>query len=81
MAPQGKPMVVCNLNLKFGVPLKLARRASEKALAAYLARVIGESFQGISPEFVVNLAGKVKADIKAKAAPRLIVPGQKPLRV
>ena len=74
-------MVVCSLNLKFGVPLKLARRASKEALAAYLAKVIGESYQGITPEAVVSLAGKVKADIKAKEAPRLIVPGQNPLRV
>jgi hypothetical protein len=49
----------------------MARRASERALGAYMAQALLTSFQKIPPDFVASASHAIKLDIK-KAGQRLI---------
>lgn len=83
MSNNGKPpepMLTWAVQLRIPVPVRLARRASRPALCAWLAKALGQAMQVVPPEFIVQSADKVKADIKQMGA-RLVDCEGKPYRM
>jgi hypothetical protein len=71
MSGNGKkpePMLTWTVQLGIPVPVRLARRASRTALAKYLAKALGRTFQAVPAEFIAQSAEKVKADIGQSVA-------------
>jgi len=80
MAKKPEDMVFWKIQVQIPIPARLVRRTTTPGLAAYLAKSLGKSFQGIPPEFVVQQAEKIKAELKQKAAV-LVSPEGKPFRM
>jgi hypothetical protein len=84
MSTNGKPApaVLWTVQFQIPVPLRLARRASKTALEKWLARAVVGAIQTMPPEFIVQSAEKVKADIKKAAVdPRLVGADGRPYRM
>jgi hypothetical protein len=82
MSNNGKPgpTLIWNVQLRIPVPVRLARRASKTALEKWLARAVVGAIQTMPPEFIVNSAMQVKADIGQLGA-KLVDATGKPYRV
>jgi len=76
-----EPSLAWTVQFRIPVPVRLARRASKTALEKWLARAVVEAIQSMPPEFIVNSALRVKADIEKAVAPRLVTSSGKPYRV
>lgn len=76
-----EPMIVWTVQMQIPVPVRLARRASKTALEKHLAKVLVVAFQSIPPEFIVQSADKVKADVKRSAGPGLVGADGRPYRM
>jgi len=62
------------VTIQIPVQRRLVRRASEAALAAHLAKALGESFKKVPVAFIVSSVERLRAELK-KDGPRLLIPG------
>lgn len=72
----GRGAMNWQIQLSVPVPRRVVRRASEKALAAWLARALGETFKRVPVEFIVQSVKSLKAEAE-KDGLRLVGPDGK----
>jgi len=75
-----EPMLDWTVQLRIPVPVKSARRVSKPALMKWLAKTLAKAMSAVPPEFIVQSADKIKADLE-KQGRRLVAADGKPYQM
>lgn len=73
MAQAAGSHILWRLQIEVPVPARLARRASEKALAKWMAEALVRSCANIPPEFIVKSTAAVQKEARSRGL-RLVGP-------
>jgi len=76
-----EPVLTWAVQLRITVPVRLARRASKMALQKWLARALVGAMKVLPPEFIVQSADKLKADIEKVYTPAIVNSEGRPYRM